>query len=387
MVDVGQHPNIELLSYSEVQTVSGVPGKYKVKILKKARFVSEKLCIGCGSCSAKCPSKAPSEFDVGTTMRKAIYIPFPQAVPNTYLIDKEHCNYMLSNGEKCGVCVKFCPVNDCIDLHQQDEEVEVTVGNIIVAVGYKPFDAKRIERYGYGRYPNVLTSLELERITNASGPTEGKVTMRTTDKKGNPVFVKDSPQPESIAVIHCVGSRDENYNAYCSRICCMQSLKLAHLVKEKLPDADVFEYYIDMRAFGKGYEEFYNRIANEGIFVVRGKTATIEEKGNKLHLRTEDILNDALIEQEVDMVVLSVGLEPAVDTRQLAGMLGISQDGSGWFREANLLTEPASTEHPGIHIAGVCEGPKDIPDTVTQAATAAARVLHSIEAHAEVIAG
>jgi heterodisulfide reductase subunit A len=167
----------------------------------------------------------------------------------------------------------------------------------------------------------------------------------------------------------------------------MQSLKLAHLVKEKLPEADVFEYYIDMRAFGKGYEEFYNRIAAEGIFVVRGKTATIEEKGNKLHLRTEDILNDALIDQQVDMVVLSVGLEPALDTGRLAGMLGISQDDNGWFREANLLTEPASTEHPGIHIAGVCEGPKDIPDTVTQAATAAARVLHSIEAHAEVIAG
>jgi len=378
MVDVSQNPNIDLMTYSEVLSVDGNPGNFKVKILKKARFVSEELCIGCGSCSAKCPGKSTSEFDASTTMRKSIYIPFPQAVPNKYLIDKDSCNYMLSDGEKCGVCVKFCPVNDCIDLHQKDEEVEITVGNIILATGFKTFDASRIERYGYGSFPNVLTSLELERLINAAGPTEGKITCRTQDKKKNWIFTKESKQPNSIALIHCVGSRDENYNEYCSRVCCMYSLKLAHLVKEKLPEASVYEYFIDMRAFGKGYEEFYQRIKEEGIHVIRGKTATIDQKGDQLLLRSEDMLNDNIIEQELDMVVLSVGLEPNNDAQQLANMLGIKQDCKGWFVEQNYLLNSTATQVPGIQIAGVCQGPKDIPDTVIQASAAAARVLQSI---------
>lgn len=384
MVDVSQHPKIDLLSYSEVKSVEGRPGDFKVKILKKARFVSEELCIGCGSCSAKCPGKAPSEFDVGTTLRKAIYIPFPQAVPNKYLIDKESCNYMLSNGEKCGVCVKFCPVNDCIDLHQQDEEIEVNVGNIVLATGFEPFDASRIERYGYGKYPNVLTSLELERLINAGGPTEGKITLRTQDKKGNWTFTKESGQPRSVALIHCIGSRDENYNKYCSRVCCMYSLKLAHLVQEKLPEANVFEYFIDMRAFGKGYEEFYQRIIHEGVHLIRGKTAKIDQKDAKLVLRSEDILNDRIIEQEVDMVVLAVGLEANKDAKQLADMLGIKQSCEGWYIEKNYLSDPIATQVPNILIAGVCQGPKDIPDTVAQASSAASRVLQSIASFSQV---
>lgn len=383
MVDVNQHANIELMSYSEVLSVDGSPGNFHVKILKKARFVSEELCIGCGSCSAKCPGKAPSEFDVSTTLRKAIYIPFPQAVPNKYLIDKESCNYMLSNGEKCGVCVKFCPVNDCIDLHQKDEEIEITVGNIIVSTGFQPFNASRIERYGYSKFPNVLTSLELERLINAGGPTEGKITLRSQDKKGNWIFTGESEQPNSVALIHCIGSRDENYNKYCSRVCCMYSLKLAHLVKEKLPDADVFEYFIDMRAFGKGYEEFYQRIIHEGVHVIRGKTATISENGDKLILRSEDILHDRMIEQQVDMVVLAVGLEPNKDAGKLAEMLGIKQSCEGWFTEKKYLTDPIATQIPNVLIAGVCQGPKDIPDTVAQASSAAARVLQSIAKYAE----
>lgn len=385
MVDVSQHPNIDLMTYAELISVGGSPGSFKVRILKKARFVSEELCIGCGSCSVKCPGKAPSEFDASTTMRKSIYIPFPQAVPNKYLIDKDSCNYMLSDGEKCGVCVKFCPVNDCIDLHQKDEEIEITVGNIILASGFKTFDASRIERYGYGNFPNVLTSLELERLINAAGPTEGKITCRTQDKKKNWVFTKESKQPKSVALIHCVGSRDENYNEYCSRVCCMYSLKLAHLVKEKLPDASVSEYYIDMRAFGKGYEEFYQRIKEEGIHVIRGKTATIDKKGEGLLLRSEDILNNRIIEQEVDMVVLSVGLEPNSDAQELAEMLGIKQDCMGWFVEENYLSNPTATKVPGIQLAGVCQGPKDIPDTVVQASAAAARVLQSISRFSEAL--
>ena len=384
MVEVAQNPFIDLMTYSEVKSVSGTPGNFKVKILRKAKFVSEELCIGCGSCSAKCPSKSPSEFDVGTTLRKAIYMPFPQAVPNKYLIDKEHCNYMTSDGEKCGVCIKFCPVNDCIDLHQKDREIEINVGNIVVATGFKPFDASRIERYGYGKYKNVLTSLELERLINASGPTEGKITLRSEDKKGNWIFNNNTGQPGSVAIIHCIGSRDENYNKYCSRVCCMYSLKLAHLVKEKLPDAEVYEYFIDMRAFGKGYEEFYQRIKKEGVHIIRGKTAMIEQDGTQLKLRSEDLLNNRLIEQKVDMAVLAVGLEPASNADHLAKMLGIKQACDGWYEESSYLIDPVATQKPGITIAGVCQGPKDIPDTVVQASSAAARVLQSIETHAEI---
>ena len=376
MVEVGQHPNIEILTYSEVKGVTGEPGNYKVKILNKARRVDLATCIGCGICTEKCPAKAPSEFDNGTTLRKAIYIPFPQAVPNKYLIDADSCTYVLKG--KCGVCVKVCPVEGCIDLDAKDQEMEITVGNIIVATGFKPFDAGKIERFGYGKYPQVITSLELERLINAAGPTEGNIHFRSQDKKGNWIFSVESGMPKSFAIIHCVGSRDENYNKYCSRVCCMYSLKLAHLIKEKLEDADVFEYYIDMRAFGKGYEEFYERIENEGIHIVRGRTAKIEERNGRLMVRSEDILNDQLIEQEVDMVVLSIGLEPREDAAELAEMLGISTEEEGWFTEANYNTDPVNTFVGGITIAGVCQGPKDIPDAVAQGSAAAARVLQSI---------
>lgn len=384
MVEVGQHKRIDLLTCSEVTEVNGSPGAFKVKIHKKARFVDQHLCIGCGSCAAKCPGKAPSEFDSGTTIRKAIYIPFPQAVPNKYLIDKDSCTYMQSDGKKCGVCVKFCPVNDCIDLHAKDEQLEIEVGNIVLATGFKTFDAKRVERFGYGKYPNVLTSLELERLINAGGPTEGKITFRTQDKKGNWLFKPDSDQPQKVAIIHCIGSRDENHNAYCSKVCCMYSLKLAHLVKEKLPEATVNEYFIDMRAFGKGYEEFYQRIKNEGIQMIRGKTAKIEEKDNVLVLRSEDMLNNKLIEQAADMVILAVGLEPSDGVRKLAAMLHIKLDKYGWLQELNSLLDPVGTIKQGVTIAGVCQGPKDIPDTVAQASAAAARVLQSIEKFKEV---
>jgi heterodisulfide reductase subunit A len=376
MVEVGQHPNIELMTCSEIVGVSGIPGNYKVTIFRKARYVNLEKCTGCGICATKCPTSVPSEFDSGTTLRKAIYIPFPQAVPNKYLVDAAHCRYIQEG--KCGVCVKSCPVEDCINLDAKDETVEFTVGNIILATGFEPFDASRIEDYGYGEYPNVVTSLEFERLVNASGPTGGNITLRTRDKKGNWIFTPDSDEPESIAIIHCVGSRDRNHNAYCSRVCCMYSLKLAHLVKEKLPDARVSEYYIDMRAFGKGYEEFYNRIKREGVNIIRGCPGKIEEIDGKLLVRSEDILNDALIEDKVDMVVLSVGLEPGVDSDKLSNMLGVPTSEDGWFMEANNIFDPVNTRAGGITLAGVCQGPKDIPSTVAQASAAASRVLQSI---------
>ncbi|NJO92016.1 MAG: CoB--CoM heterodisulfide reductase iron-sulfur subunit A family protein [Chloroflexia bacterium] len=440
MVDVGQHKNIELITYANVTEVSGVPGNYKVKILKKARKVDELLCIGCGSCLARCPEETKSEFDSGIAMRKAIYIPFPQAVPNKYLVDSEICRYVndpyeitaqtikelkenesfpneliehlssLKNqkindeadfisklnstiGEenakaykdlifqhagKCKNCIRFCPVNNCINLDEEDKVLEINVGNIIVATGFKPFEAGKAIQFGYGKIPNVLTSLELERLINAAGPTEGKISLRSEDKKGNLVFNKDGKAPKSVALIHCVGSRDKNYNEYCSKVCCMYSLKLAHLVKEKIPEAKVSEYFIDMRAFGKGYEEFYQRIKNEGVHIIRGRTAKVEQKNGQIKIRGENILEDQLIEENVDMVVLAVGLEPREDNKKLSEMLGVSLSNDGWFNELNSNSNPTGTAKAGISIAGVCQGPKDIPDTVAQASAAAASVLQSI---------
>jgi len=439
MVEVGQHKNIELITYSELKAVNGISGNFQVKILKKARKVKLEKCIGCGSCSARCPSQVASEFDSGISMRKAIYIPFPQAVPNKYIVDEEICRYVqnpfeintqsikelhkvdafpkeiieklveLKNkemrsetdfnsqlikvlGEKdaktynkiifqhsgaCKNCIRFCPVTDCIDLDEKEKEIEINVGNIIVATGFKPFDAKKAIQYGYGIHPNVLTSIELERLINAAGPTEGKITLASKDKKGNRVFAKDGSQPKSVAIVHCVGSRDVKHNKYCSKVCCMYSLKLAHLVKEKLPEASVYEYYIDMRAYGKGYEEFYERIKSEGIHIIRGKTAKVERLEGKLKIRGENINKNELIEQSIDMLVLAVGLEPGNDSQSLAKMLGVSLTKEGWFKEtASDCT--TITDTPGITIAGVCQGPKDIPDTVAQASAAASEVLKAI---------
>ncbi len=376
MVEVNQHPNIKLMSYSEVKGISGVPGDYHVKILKKARKVNVQTCIGCGTCAEKCPAQTPSEFDAGTTMRKAIYIPFPQAVPNKYLIDAESCIY-IKNG-KCKACTKACPVPDCINLDEKDEEVTIDVGNIIVATGYKPFDAGRMEQFGYGKFPNVLNSLEFERLLNASGPTGGNIHFRSQDKKGNWIFNTESEKPEKIAIVHCVGSRDKNYNKYCSRVCCMYSLKFSHLILEKLPEAEVFEYFIDMRSFGKGYEEFYERIKEEGTSIVRGKTAKVEQRNGKLFIRGEDILKGEILENTVDMVILSVGLEPGEDTQAISKMLGIPVSEGGWFEETNYNVDPTGTCRGGIMIAGTCQGPKDIPDSVAQGSAAAARVIQSI---------
>jgi len=377
MVEVGQNSFIKLMTYSEVKEVSGIPGNYNVKILKKARRINPAACIGCGTCAEKCPVKTANEFDSDTSLRKAAYIPFPQAVPNKYLIDEKVCTYVLSG--KCGVCAKVCPVPGCINLDKKDEIVEINVGNIIVAIGFKIFDASKFEQFGYGKYPNVLTSLELERLINASGPTDGKIAKRVQDKKGNWIFSPDEIYtPKSVAIIHCIGSRDENHNKYCSKVCCMYSLKLAHLLKEKLPDSQINEYYIDIRAYGKGYEEFYNRIKKEGVNIIRGRPAKVQQYGNELIVRCEDIERARIIEQKVDMVILAVGTEPCSDAPNIAKMLGITIDTNGWFNECNYIGDPVNTFTSGIAIAGVCQGPKDIPDSVAQASAAAARVLQSI---------
>jgi heterodisulfide reductase subunit A2 len=382
MVAVGQHPNIDLMILSEVQEVAGRAGAYRVKVLRRATRVDADACVACNDCAQFCPVVVPSEFDVGIATRKAIYIPFPQAVPNAYLVDPVACTWILTDGKKCGACVKKCS-KEAIHLDAKDQVVELLVGNIIVATGYETFDARRIERYGYGTHPNVLTALEFERLTNASGPTGGKIVMKVRrhnkrTKKDEWVFDAEGPKPRAVAIIHCVGSRDQNYNPYCSRVCCMYSLKFAHLVREKLPDAKCFEYYIDMRAFGKGYEEFFERIKDEGVFVVRGRSAKVVERDGQMYIKGEDILADQVIELPVDMVLLAVGLQPTADAAKLAQMLGIDRVEEGWLNELNYNSEPNSTEQGGVFVAGVCQGPKDIPDTVAQASAVAARVLRSI---------
>jgi len=348
------------------------------------------ICTTCGACEYICPTNAIkvndftdkkvepilSEFDSQLSDRPAIFMPFPQSVPNIPLIDKGNCMYF-NYGEVCKVCDTICQF-DAIDYDMKDETISVKAGNVIVATGFNAFNPESVEQFGYGKYPNVFTSLEFERIINASGPTSGEICLKTKDDIGNWTLSADGPSPKSVAVIHCVGSRDEKHNKYCSKVCCMYSLKLSHLVKEKLPDAEVNEYYIDMRAFGKGYEEFYDRINEEGVNIIRGRTAKIEEKNGQLILLSEDITNNDLIEQTADMVILSVGLQPTHDSEEISKMLGLSTGEEGWFVEANSNSDPVNTHNGGISVAGVCQGPKDIPDTVAQASAAAARVIQSI---------
>ncbi len=382
MVSVGQHENIELMTCSELIEISGNPGAYQAKIRHRPRYVDSEACVSCDICSNVCPDSVDSEFDSKLSKRKAIYIPFPQAVPNTYLVDGDACRYIQSNGEKCGACVKKCP-KDCIDLSQKESISEVDVGNIIIATGYEMLDIKDIEQYGYGLYPNVLTSLEFERLTNSSGSTGGQIVTKTKQfnrktKQEEWVFLPDGVPPKSVAIIHCVGSRNHKYNAYCSRVCCMYSLKFAHLIQEKIQPVSCFEFYIDMRAFGKGYEEFADRIKQEGTFVVRGHTASVEQRNGQLIVKGEDIINDRLVEFEVDMVILAIGLVPSKSTQDITQMLGITTDDDGWFSELDYNGNPTGTEKGGIFVAGMCQGPKDIPDTVAQASAVAAGVLRSI---------
>ncbi len=368
MTEIGQHPFIELLAYSEVEEVSGSIGNFKVKVRKKARYVDESKCIGCGVCEEKCPWKVPSEFEEGMDNRKVIYIPFAQAIPNVATIDREHCVYFKTG--KCRACERFCEAK-AIDFKQQDEIIEIEVGSIILATGYDPFDPSVMPRYGYGRYDNVLTSLQFERMTCAAGPTGGKIVL------------KDGKPPKSVAIIHCVGSRDKNYSEYCSRVCCMYSLKYAHLLRET-GCAEVYQMYIDMRCFGEGYEEFYKRVAEEGVTFIRGKVAKVtdvaltdEEKG-KLIVQGEDTLMGKVIRVPVDMVILAIGLKPRHDAGQVAKVFSINQRADGFFLERHVKLDPVATPTDGIFIAGCCEGPKDIPDTVSQGSAAAAKVLSLI---------
>jgi len=368
MTLVGSHPYIELMTYSEVEEVTGYIGNFTVKIRKKARYVDQDKCTGCGVCQTKCPFKVDSEFEAGIGQRKAIYTPFPQAVPNIPVIDTAHCAYFLKG--KCRACEKFCEAG-AIDFEQQDEIVEVQVGSIIITTGFNTFDPTPLYHYGYNQLDNVITSLEFERMVSASGPTDGNIVL------------KDGSTPKSIAILHCVGSRDENYHQYCSRVCCMHALKYSHLIKEKT-GAEVYQMYIDMRCFGKGYEEFYKRLSEEEVRFIRSKVAAItdraitnEEKG-KLVVVAEDTLMSEMVRIPVDMVILCVALEPQPDAEAVARLFNINRSADGFYLERHPKLDPVATTTDGIFVAGCCQGPKDIPDTVAQASAAAARALAMI---------
>jgi heterodisulfide reductase subunit A len=369
MVDVASHPNIELLTYSKVEDVSGYVGNFDVKVRKKARYVDMDKCTGCGVCAQECrlTGRIPSEFDEGMGNRAAIYLPFPQAVPAKYTIDPERC-LMLTRG-KCGKspkCVDACGVG-AINFEQEDEIVEFKVGSIIVATGFDVFDASRKPEYGYNDYDNVITGLELERLVSASGPTGGKILIG----KGDEAY-----EPKEIAFIKCVGSRDKSVgNEYCSRVCCMYTAKLAHLLTEKIPDANVRVYYMDVRAFGKGFEEFYDRVRREGVRYIRGNPSEVFKRGDKLVVKAENTLTSTPVEDEVDMVVLAVGLEPRKDAREIIDILRLSQSGDGFYMEAHPKLAPVNTATDGVFLAGCAQGPKDIPDTVAQAKGAASSAL------------
>ena len=371
MVSVGSHPNITLLAWSEVEKVDGYVGNFTVTVRKKASYVNNDLCTGCGICWQKCPKKVMDEvFEAGLGYRKAIYTPFAQAVPRYPVIDKPNCTFFLKG--TCKACEKFCPTG-AIDFTQEDELITVQVGNIILATGYDLFDPRRIPQYGYGRLANVFTSLEFERMCNAAGPTNGSIVLR--DRK---------TVPQVVGIIHCVGSRDKNYNSYCSAICCMQSLKFAHLVRERT-GAEVYNFYIDIRTPGKGYDEFYGRVLEEGTHFVRGKVAEVSEfarlpgEEGKLIIQVEDTLIGKQRRIPVDMVILSAGLQARRDAKEVAKLFGISCSADNWYIERHPKLDPVATMTEGIFIAGCVQGPKDIPNSVAQGAAAAARILGKIQ--------
>jgi len=361
MVEVAQHPKITIYAYSEVEKVDGYVGNFTVTIRRKARSVDETRCTGCGVCMTRCPSNVPNEFDVGLGKRKAIYVPFPQAVPNKATIDREHCIYYQRG--RCRICERVCEAK-AIVFDQPDELIEVQAGAIVAATGYAQFDHSVYGEYGYGQYPDVITGLEFERLVCASGPTEGKIKRPS-----------DGRIPETVVFIKCVGSRDENKGvSYCSRTCCMYTAKHAILTREKIPGSRVYIFYMDVRTAGKGYEEFYRRATEEyGARYVRGRVSRIYPKGGRLVVVGEDTILGRKAVVEADMVVLAAAMVPQPDAGAIARTLGVSYDQDGFLTEAHPKLRPVETNTAGVFLAGACQGPKDIPDTVAQASAAASK--------------
>jgi len=368
MMEVSNHPNIELLTYSEVTGIDGSIGNYVVKVKRKARYVDLDKCTGCGDCMEACRLKdrVVSEFDEGIGKRSAIYMPFPQAVPLKCTIDKDSC-LMLTRG-KCGtgpLCVEACEA-DAIDFKQKDEEIELNVGSIIVATGYKVLDSSKMYEYGFNRYDDVITSLQMERLISSSGPTGGEILKPSNGQK-----------PKSITYILCVGSRDETQCSWCCRIGCMSALKHVYLLKEKLgEDVEVNVCYTDIRSYGKGYEEFYRKIRGMKTNFFRGRPSEVRGAGDHMTIDVFDTTTNKLFEISTELVVLVPALVPRTDADELARTLRISQSADGFLLEAHPKLRPMDTFTGGIFITGCCQGPKDIQDSVAQSSGAAARAAN-----------
>jgi len=364
MMDVGRHPRIKMLTLSEVKSISGYVGNFNVKVVKKARMVDEKECTACGDCTKECPVVKPDEFDMGLSSRNAIYLPFPQAVPSAYVINREEC--LGSDPIICGKCIKLCE-KGCIDFDMKDEEIEFKVGTIVVATGMDVYDPSEMDEYGYTRYENVITSMEFERLINAGGPTKGEI-IRLTDRK----------VPQSIAFIQCVGSRSvDKGGTYCSNICCMNTVKDTLVLKEHYPEMDIKVFYIDIRASGKGFEDLFRRSKGEGVRYIRGLPGQIKEDPHtrNLVLSVENTATNKLLEHEVEMVVLSLGVKPCEDVKETQEMLALQRTSDGFYLEAHPKLQPVDSATKGIFFAGCAESPKDIKDSVTQASASAARAM------------
>ncbi len=373
MMDAGRHPNIKLMTYSDVVEVSGYVGHFQVRVRQRPRYVDIDLCTGCGLCVEACVFKkgVPNEFDAGLSKRKGVYIPLNgQGIPMKAVFDEDACLY-LHRGKCTQKCLEVCPTG-AIDFDQKESFVDLDVGTIILATGFDLFDPTRLSAFGYGQSPNILDGMQFERLSSATGPTQGQI------------LTKDGIKPARVAIIHCVGSRDENANRYCSRVCCMYALKHAHLVRDKT-GAEVFEFYMDIRAFGKDYEEFYERVQAEGVYFVRGRGAEVVVLDDgQLQVKAEDTTLGMLVAINVDMVVLATAMEPQRDADEVASLFGISLSADGFFQEAHPKLRPFHTNTDGVFLAGACQFPKDVPDTVAHASAAAAEAL-SLLSRGEVV--
>lgn len=370
MIECAGHENVHLLTYSEVVDVEGQAGDFRVRVRRNPRYVDVERCTGCGECVEKCPRRVPDDFNVGLNRRRAIYLPFPQAVPRKMTIDADYCLYLTAREKgRCRLCEEVCQAG-AIDWDQEPEIVELDVGAIVLATGFDPYDVSALGEYGFGTIPNVITGLQYERLVSASGPTGGEL-LRPSDGK----------HPHTVAFIQCVGSRDLNHNPYCSSVCCMFATKEAILANEHDPELRSCIFYTDLRAGGKRFQEYIARAKEEyQVTYIRGRPGSIgedSETGNPI-VRYEDTTVRRLLEMEVDLVVLCQALVPRYGQQEIAGLLGVVLDEYGFVHTPDRLLRPVDTSVPGIFACGYCQSPQDIPESVAQASGVAARVAESL---------